>query len=60
MTTGVVPRSRAGSTGAASGPASARLPAGLVVAAHLAGMAAAIAAIATIAALMTLLALLFR
>ncbi|MEB4660005.1 hypothetical protein OXV55_11355 [Burkholderia contaminans] len=50
-------RSRAGPAGGACGPASARLPAGLVVAAHLAGMAAGIA---TIAALATLLALLFR
>ncbi|MBW5806391.1 hypothetical protein FOZ70_16795 [Burkholderia sp. COPS] len=57
MTTGVASRSRAGPSGAVSGPASMRLPAGLVVAAHLAGIAAGIAAIATLA---TLLALLFR
>ncbi|WP_185737717.1 hypothetical protein [Burkholderia cepacia] len=57
MTRGVVSRSRARPSGGASGPASVRLPAGLVVAAHLAGMAAGIAAIAALA---TLLALLFR
>lgn len=57
MTRGVASRSRAGPSGEASGPASVRLPAGLVVAAHLAGMAAGIAAIAALA---TLLALLFR
>ena len=57
MTTGAAPRSRAGPSGAASDPASVRLPAGLVVAAHLAGMTAGIAAIAALA---TLLALLFR
>ncbi|UQO36182.1 hypothetical protein [Burkholderia cepacia] len=57
MTTGVASRSRAGPSGAVSDPASVRLPAGLVVAAHLAGIAAGIAAIATLA---TLLALLFR
>ncbi|WP_175888629.1 hypothetical protein [Burkholderia cepacia] len=57
MTTGVAPRSRAGPSGAVSDPASVRLPAGLVVAAHLAGIAAGIAAIAALA---TLLALLFR
>ncbi|WP_233343151.1 hypothetical protein [Burkholderia cepacia] len=57
MTTGAALRSRAGPSGAASGPASVRLPAGLVVAAHLAGMTAGIAAIAALA---TLLALLFR
>ncbi|VWB99502.1 hypothetical protein BLA14095_04677 [Burkholderia lata] len=55
--TGVASRSRAGPAGRPSGAASVRLPAGLVIAAHLAGMAAGIA---TIAALATLLALLFR
>ncbi|WP_206122423.1 hypothetical protein [Burkholderia sp. Ac-20392] len=54
---GVAFRSRAGPADGASGPASARLPASLVIAAHLAGMAAGIAAIAALA---TLLALLFR
>ncbi|WP_174917216.1 hypothetical protein [Burkholderia lata] len=57
MMTGVASRSRAGPAGRPSGAASVRLPAGLVIAAHLAGMAAGIA---TIAALATLLALLFR
>lgn len=55
--TGVASQARAGPTDGASGAASTRLPAGLVVAAHLAGMAAGIAAIAVLA---TLLALLFR
>ncbi|KAF1040455.1 hypothetical protein BLA6993_04618 [Burkholderia lata] len=54
---GVAFRSRARRTSGASGRASERLPAGLVIAAHLAGMAAGIAAIAALA---TLLALLFR
>ncbi|VWC24540.1 hypothetical protein [Burkholderia lata] len=53
----VASRSRAGPAGRPSAAASVRLPAGLVITAHLAGMAAAIA---TIAALATLLALLFR
>ncbi|MCA7898315.1 hypothetical protein LGM39_02960 [Burkholderia cepacia] len=57
MTRGVVSRSRARPSGGASSSASVRLPAGLVVAAHLAGIAAGIAAIAALA---TLLALLFR
>lgn len=51
---GVAARSRAV---LASGAASARLPAGLVITAHLFGMAAGIAAIVMLA---TLLALLFR
>ncbi|WP_205782883.1 hypothetical protein [Burkholderia sp. Ac-20344] len=54
---GVAARSRAGPADGASGAASTRLPAGLVIAAHLAGMAAGIVAIAALA---TLLALLFR
>ena len=54
---GVVFRSRAGPAGEPCGPASARLPAGLVIVAHLAGLAVGIAAIAALA---TVLALLFR
>ncbi|CAB3969142.1 hypothetical protein BCO9919_03612 [Burkholderia cenocepacia] len=54
---GAALRSRAGPAGGVCGTASARLPAGLVIAAHLAGMAAGIAAIAALA---TVLALLFR
>ncbi|MBN3749083.1 hypothetical protein G3N96_27175 [Burkholderia sp. Se-20373] len=50
-------RSRARPAGEDCGPAFARLPAGLVIAAHLAGLAAGIAAIAALA---TMLALLFR
>ncbi|WP_174948547.1 hypothetical protein [Burkholderia lata] len=57
MMTDVAARSRARPPGGERGVASTRLPAGLVVAAHLAGMAAGIAAIAALA---TLLALLFR
>lgn len=55
--TGVAAQSRARPPGGERGAASTRLPAGLVVAAHLAGMAAGIAAIAALA---MLLALLFR
>ncbi|WP_420212551.1 hypothetical protein ACN8ZM_23680 [Burkholderia aenigmatica] len=55
--TGVASQARAGPADGAGGAASTRLPAGLVVAAHLTGMAAGIAAIAVLA---TLLALLFR
>ncbi|VWB48172.1 hypothetical protein BLA13014_02067 [Burkholderia aenigmatica] len=54
---GVASQSRARLADGASGAASTRLPAGLVVTAHLAGMAAGIVAIAALA---TLLALLFR
>ena len=54
---GAVFRSRAGPAGEPCGPASARLPAGLVIVAHLAGLAVGIAAIAALA---TVLALLFR
>ncbi|WP_301766585.1 hypothetical protein [Burkholderia aenigmatica] len=57
MMTGVASQARAGPANGESGAASTRLPAGLVVAAHLVGMAAGIAAIAVLA---TLLALLFR
>jgi hypothetical protein len=53
----VVRRERIGSAGRASGAASARLPAGLVITAYLAGVAAGIVAIAALA---TLLALLLR
>ncbi|WP_165765523.1 hypothetical protein [Burkholderia puraquae] len=57
MMAGVASRSRAGPVGGARGTASTRLPAGLVITAHLAGVAAGIVAIAALA---TLLALLFR